>query len=210
VKVDAMVLAGGEGAIIDPTVGIKGLVPIAGRPMIEWVVDAMRAAETIAEIAVVVPTDHDLGEWAERVDHIVVSDASFIDNAIAGLDIFDTDRHVLGATGDLPALTPGAIDDYVLQSLESGAEFTYPLVRSQDMEEQFPGSQRTYVKIAGGTVTGGNMALMSSRLVKRNREIGQRLFDTRKSPMAMARVLGVPFIIKYATGGLRVTMSSAR
>ena len=32
---------------------------------------------------------------------------------------------------------------------------------------------------------------------ERNREIGQRLFDTRKSPVAMARVIGFPFIFKY-------------
>lgn len=203
-RVDALVLAGGEGAIIDPTVAIKGLVPIAGRPMIEWVVDAMRAAETIAEIAVVVPTDHDLGEWAEKVDHLVISDASFMDNAIAGMAVFANDRHVLGATGDLPALTPEAIDDYVRASLEAGADVSYPLVREEDMEAQFPGSQRTYVKIAGGPVTGGNMMVLSPELVKRNREIGQRLFETRKSPVAMARVIGVPFIFKYVTGRLRV------
>lgn len=203
-RVDALVLAGGEGAIIDPTVAIKGLVPIAGRPMIEWVVDAMRAAETIAEIAVVVPTNHDLGEWAEKVDHLVISDASFMDNAIAGMAVFANDRHVLGATGDLPALTPEAIDDYVRASLEAGADVSYPLVREEDMEAQFPGSQRTYVKIAGGPVTGGNMMVLSPELVKRNREIGQRLFETRKSPVAMARVIGVPFIFKYVTGRLRV------
>jgi len=199
-----MVLAGGDGAIIDPAVHIKGLVPIAGRPMIEWVVNALRAAEKIAEIAVVVPTDKGLGEWAGTVDHVVVSDASFMDNAIAGMTVFDSDRYVLGATGDLPALTPEAIDDYVTQSLDSGADFSYPLVRAEDMEAQFPGSQRTYVKIAGGPVTGGNMMLLSPELVKRNREIGQRLFETRKSPVAMARVIGVPFIFKYATGRLRV------
>jgi len=204
VKVDAMVLAGGDGAIIDPTVHIKGLVPIAGRPMVEWVVDALRAAESIGEIAVVVPTDQDLGSWVDKVDHLVVSEASFIENTVAGCAIFKNDRHILGATGDLPALTPEAIDDYVSQSLATGAEFTYPLVRARDMEAQFPGSQRTYVKVAGGSVTGGNMTVMSPTIVARNREIGQRLFETRKSPVAMARVIGIPFIIKYVTGRLRV------
>jgi GTP:adenosylcobinamide-phosphate guanylyltransferase len=203
-RVDAMVLAGGEGAVIDPTVSVKGLVPIAGRPMIEWVVDALRASSTIGEIAVVVPTREGLGEWADRVDHIVISDAPFIDNAIAGFNVFKNDRHVLGATGDLPALTAEAIDDYVTRSLETGAEFTYPLVRAEDMEAQFPGSQRTYVKVAGGPVTGGNMMVLSPDLVSRNREIGQRLFDTRKSPIAMAQVIGFPFIFKYVTGRLRV------
>jgi len=204
VKVDAMVLAGGDGAVIDPTVTIKGLVRVAGKPMIEWVIDALRAADHVADIAVVVPTAQGLGSWADRVDYLVVSDAPFIDNAIAGMSIFGNNRHVLGATGDLPALTPEAIDDYIVRSLESGADFSYPLVRAEDMEQQFPGSRRTYVKVAGGPVTGGNMMVLSPDLVKRNREIGQRLFDTRKSPVAMARVIGLPFILKYVTGRLRV------
>jgi GTP:adenosylcobinamide-phosphate guanylyltransferase len=199
-----MILAGGEGEVIDPTVHVKGFVPIAGRPMIEWVVDAMRASTTIAEIAVVVPSDEDLGSWSSAVDRIVVSDASFIDNAIAGASVFGNDRHVLASTGDLPALTPEAIDDYVTRSLASDADFSYPLVRAADMESQFPGSQRTYVKVAGGEVTGGNMMLLSPGLVVRNREIGQRLFETRKSPVSMARVIGIPFIFKYLTGRLRV------
>ena len=203
-KVHAMVLAGGEGAVIDPTVKIKGLVPIAGRPMIEWVVDAMRSAEHINEIAVVVPSAAHLGEWADRVDHLVVSATDFIDNAIAGCAVFRDELHVLCATGDLPALTPAAIDDFVVRSLATGAEFTYPLVRADDMEAQFPGSQRTYVKVDGGLSTGGNMMVLSPDLVRRNRAIGQRLFETRKSPVAMARVIGIPFIFKYVTGQLQV------
>jgi GTP:adenosylcobinamide-phosphate guanylyltransferase len=204
VKVDAVVLSGGEGAIIDPEVSVKGLVPVAGRPMIDWVIEALRGAETVAEIALVVPSAENLGDWADKVDRLVVSDASFIDNAIAGAESFKSGRKMLGATGDLPALTPEAIDDFVTQSLDAGAEFSYPLVRAEDMESQFPGSQRTYVKIAGGRVTGGNLVVCSEELLKRNHDIGQRLFDTRKSPVAMARVIGIPFIFKYISGRLRV------
>jgi GTP:adenosylcobinamide-phosphate guanylyltransferase len=204
VKVDAVVLSGGEGAVIDPTVSIKGLVPIAGKPMVEWVIDALRAAETVAEIAVVVPSAQNLGPWADKVDRLVVSDGSFIDNAITGSEQFNSGRPVLGATGDLPALTPEAVDDFVTLSLATGAEFTYPLIRAEDMEAQFPGSKRTYVKVAGGSVTGGNTVLCTADLLRRNRDIGQRLFETRKSPVAMARVIGIPFAIRYLTGRLRV------
>ena len=94
--------------------------------MIEWVIDALRAAETVAEIAVVVPSAVDLGAWADKVDRLVVSDASFIDNAIAGAEQFDSGRHVLGATGDLPALTPEAVDDFVTQSLDAGRGVQLP------------------------------------------------------------------------------------
>lgn len=209
-RVDAVILAGGDGAVIDPAISIKGLVPIAGKPMVEWVVDAMRACETVAEIAVVVPTAENLGPWADKVDKLVVSNGSFIDNLIAGVDSFRNDRAVLVATGDLPALTPEALDDYVTRSLEAGADFSYPLVPREAMEEQFPGSQRTYVKLVNGAVTGGNMMVLAPSLVHKNKEVGQRLFDTRKSPVKMARVIGVGFILKLLSGRLDPTDVAAK
>lgn len=199
-KVDAVVLAGGEGEVIDPTVHIKGLVPVAGKPMVEWVVDALRSAETVGDIAVVVPTAENLGAWVNKASKIVVSKGKFVDNCIAGIDSFRNDRSVLVATGDVPALTPEAIDDFVNQSIERGADFSYPLVSKAAMLEQFPGSERTFVKIAGGPITGGNMMVITPALASRARDIGQRFFETRKSPLKMARVVGVPFIFKMALG----------
>jgi len=203
VKVDAVVLAGGDGAVIDPTARFKGLLPIAGKPMVEWVVDALRASESVHEIAVVVPTAENLGAWVDKVDKLVVSDGSFIDNVIAGVRAFRVERPILITTGDIPALLPEAVDDYVHSSLESGAEVTYPLVRKSDMLEQFPGSERTFVKIVGGPVTGGNVMLASPEVAERNTEIGQKLFETRKSTIQMARVLGFAFVFRLVTGRLR-------
>ena len=202
-KVNAVVLAGGDGGVIDPSVRIKGIVPIAGKPMVEWVVEALRAADTVEGVAVVVPTAEGLGAWVDKVDKIVVSDQRFADNIFAGVDAFRVERPTLVSTGDLPALTPEAVDDFVRRSLERSADFSYPLISEEDMLAQFPGSKRTFVRIRGGRVTGGNMAVISPALVERNRDIGQRLFDTRKSPLAMARVVGVPFILKLLSGRLR-------
>jgi len=203
-KVDVVVLAGGDGAVIDPTCRFKGLLPIAGKPMVEWVAAAARSAETVAEVAVVVPTAEDLGSWADTVDKLVVSDGSFIQNVMAGVRAFRNDRHVLITTGDLPALTAEAIDDYVRRSVASGADFTYPLVRRDDVLRQFPGSQRTFVRLKDGPVTGGNMMLVNPALVERNAEIGERLFETRKSALRMARVIGFRFAWKLAIGTLEV------
>lgn len=203
-KVDVVVLAGGDGAVIDPTSRFKGLLPIGGKPMVAWVAEAAREAETISEVAVVVPTAEDLGPWADQVDKIVVSDDDVLHNILAGVRAFRDDRPVLLTTGDLPALTPKAIDDFVERSLETGADFTYPLVRKEDMLEQFPGSDRTYVRLATGSVTGGNMMMVNPALVEQNVDIGKRLFDTRKSALQMARVIGMRFVFKLATGRLQV------
>lgn len=202
-KVDAVVLAGGDGAVIDSSARFKGLLPIAGKPMVEWVVDALRAAESVHDIAVVVPTAENLGPWVDKVDKLVVSDGEFIDNVLAGVRAFRVERPLLISTGDIPALLPEAVDDYVRVSLATGAEVTYPLIRKTDMLEQFPGSERTFVKIVGGPVTGGNIVLITPEVAERNAEVGQRLFDTRKSALKMARVLSFAFVARLVTGRLR-------
>jgi GTP:adenosylcobinamide-phosphate guanylyltransferase len=210
VKIDALVLGGGDGAVIDAAAPFKGMVAMAGRPMIEWVVDAMRASGSVAEIAVAVPTAESLGPWADKVDKLVVTDGVFIDNIIAGLSALNSGRYVLVTTGDIPALTPEAVDDFVAQSEASGAQVTYPLVRKVDMMSQFPGSERTFVKVDGDNVTGGNCMLLAPDVVARNREIGQRLFDTRKSVFQMARVIGFRFVMRLVAGRLRVADVEAK
>jgi GTP:adenosylcobinamide-phosphate guanylyltransferase len=202
VKVDAVILAGGEGEVIDPSCRFKGLVPILGRPLVEWVLDAFRDATTINEIAVVMPTAEGLGDWVDKAAKLVVSDRDFMDNLLAGVASFRADRPVLIATGDLPMLTGAAIDDFVTASLESGADITYPLIPKREMEAQFPGSVRTYFRLKSGEFTGGNMMLMNPLLVPSNREIGQRLFDNRKNALATVRVAGLRFAVKFALGRL--------
>jgi GTP:adenosylcobinamide-phosphate guanylyltransferase len=202
VKVDAVILAGGEGEVIDPSCRFKGLVPILGRPLVEWVLDAFRDATTINEIAVVMPTAEGLGDWVDKAAKLVVSDRDFMDNLLAGVASFRADRPVLIATGDLPMLTGAAIDDFVTASLESGADITYPLIPKREMEAQFPGSVRTYFRLKSGEFTGGNMMLMNPLLVPSNREIGQRLFDNRKNALATVRIAGLRFAVKFVLGRL--------
>lgn len=208
--VDAVVLAGGDGAVLDPACRFKGLLPIAGKPMVEWVLDALNAAETVHEVAVVVPTAENLGAWVDRAGKLVVSNGSFVDNIIAGSGAFRADRQVLLVTGDIPALTPEAVDSFVRQSTATGAQATYPLIREADMLEQYPGSERTFVRMADGKVTGGNMMLIDPVLLDRNREIGGRIFATRKNPIAMARVIGVRFVFRLVLGKLTVAEVEAK
>lgn len=201
-QVDAVILAGGDGEVIDPACRFKGLLPVAGRPLVEWVVDAFLAAETIAEVAVVMPTAENLGPWVDKVGKLIVSDRGFMDNTIAGISAFRSDRPVLVATGDIPLITPEAIDDFVRRSLASGADFTYPLVARTRMEEQYPGSQRTYFRLRSGWHTGGNLMLANPLLVPKVRELGQRLFDQRKNPVGIVKMAGLGFVLKFVMGRL--------
>jgi len=106
------------------------------------------------------------------------------------------------ATGDLPTLRGQDVDDFVRASLATGADFTYPLIPKERMLEEFPGCERTFVKLATGHVTGGNMMLVNPALVSKNSVLGQKMFEARKSPLHMARIVGPRFVWRLVTGRL--------
>lgn len=201
-KVDAIILAGGDGEVIDPLCRFKGLVPVAGRSLVEWVVDAFAGASMVNEIAVVIPTAEGLGPWADGVDKLVVSDQSFMDNVLAGAAAFRVDRPVVVATGDIPLITSEEVDEFIVAGLATGADFVYPIVPRHEVERQFPGSERTYFRLRSGTYTGGNAMLANPVLLPAMRDLGQRLFDQRKSPAGMLKIAGLGFVVKFALGRL--------
>ena len=201
-KVDAVILAGGDGEVIDPSCRFKGLVPVAGKPLVEWVVDAFRQATLVNEIAVVMPTAENLGSWVDRVDKLVVSDREFMDNVLAGAASFREDRRVLVATGDIPMLTPEAIDQLIAEGLETGADLVYPLIPREDIEAAYPGTTRTYFRLKNGEFTGGNAMIVNPSLLPRARDIGQQLFRDRKNAVALVRTAGFGFVIKFVLGRL--------
>jgi GTP:adenosylcobinamide-phosphate guanylyltransferase len=201
-KVDAVILAGGDGEVIDPQQRFKGLVPIAGKPLVEWVVEAFRSAELIGEIAVVIPTAEGLGPWVDSVDKLVVSNRDFMDNVIAGAAAFREDRPIMVATGDIPLLTGPAIDTFIAAGLATGADFVYPLVRRESIEAAYPGAQRTYFKLKTGRFTGGNAMMVAPRLLAPARELGQRMFNDRKNSVALVRTAGFGFVVKFLLGRL--------
>ncbi|MBK5211419.1 MAG: NTP transferase domain-containing protein [Coriobacteriia bacterium] len=204
--VDVIVLGGGDGEPVDSITPVKGLVKVLDKSMIEWVVDALREAKSVREIAIVIPDAKYIGdELKTKVNHIVECDKSFTDNALAGADVLKNDLHILGVTADIPALTPEAVDDFVEQTLRANVDFAYPLIRKEHLEEQFPGSVRTYIKIKGGPVTGGNFFLGSPEFKLRIKDTLQQLFETRKNPLKMVRTVGPRFVFNLASGKLDVT-----
>jgi GTP:adenosylcobinamide-phosphate guanylyltransferase len=201
-QVDALVLAGGDGEVIDPGVAAKGLVKIAGKPMVQWVLEALRAAKTVREIAVVIPAGSDTGGWEHLADYLALSNGSFVENITAGVDALKGDIAVAGVTSDIPTLVPEAIDDLVEQTFKQRAAVSYPLISEEDLLAAYPGSERTFVKIRGGRVTGGNVMVFAPHVFERMQDLAQQMFEARKSPVKMARIVGPVFVTKMMSGQL--------
>jgi GTP:adenosylcobinamide-phosphate guanylyltransferase len=202
VQVDALVMAGGDGSVIDPSVSAKGLVKVAGKPMVQWVVEALRKASMVREIAVVLPPGQDIESWSHLVDYVIESDGMISENVGAGVRALPRRGHVIVTTSDIPSVTPEAFDDFIAQSLSRGGDLSYPMIPEADMMTAYPGTQRTFFKLKEGKVTGGNALVFDSHQLEYLTELGQEVFEARKSPLKLANIVGARFAFKLITGKL--------
>ena len=206
-QVPAIVLAGGSGAEAVAqawSLPHKALVPVAGTPAVQHVAAALRGAERVSEVVVVTQTEAVGEACPEGVACLAPAGPHFLDTVQAGLAHFPEADRVLLATSDLALLTPAAVDDFLAQALDSGADVCYSMVERAQLEG-LPGSDsRTYVHLREGSYSGGNLALVSRRFVEEHGARLRQAFAGRKSPVALASMFGVVFIWRLWRGKLGV------
>jgi len=198
-KVEAVVLAGArnDGKLKEASAcEFEALIPVGNRPMVEYVTDALEAADSVKRTVVVGP--HELAAAYEGTPTIdwVEFGSSMVENIQIGIERLDPEGHVLIVTSDIPLITAEAIDDFVARCRETNADIYYPIVRQEVNEKAFPGVKRTYVRLKDGVYTGGNLALLEPEIVPACRDMIERAVSMRKKPLKLSRMLGFKFIFK--------------
>jgi len=217
--VDAVVLAGGvdRGELAAQTgVPYRPLLEVAGRPLILHVLGALGRTTGVDRVAVVGPPA--VLEAADElmVDFRVPAGEHFLGNLLAGISTINSGRansspnHVLVITGDLPLITPAAVDDFVERSLAAYADVTYPIIPKASCERQFPGGRRTYVRLREGVFTGGNAVVLTRQFVEQSKELIGRLYAYRKNPIRLATLFGPGFILGLVLGRLTISALEGR
>ena len=200
---DAVVLAGGP---FDPALpqGVpnKAFVPICGRPMVEFVLRALRAAATIRRIVLVAPESVSPAV-AVHAGVVVAERATLLDNLAAGLAAA-SGEHVLAVAADIPLLTASAVDAFVDAAAALDAELVYAAVRREDLRRVIPGIRKTFVQLREGTFAGGSLVLLDPRAFESARTTIERAVRARKRPWELARLFGPRTLIGLATGRLSV------
>ncbi|MEN6519877.1 MAG: nucleotidyltransferase family protein [Armatimonadota bacterium] len=192
-KVDVIIMAG---APADPDMCAPGekisraMINIAGKTMIQWIMDALNSSETICrKIAV--------GDVAaDGLDEVVKPGSGFLDNLMLGLERCQGADRVLVMTSDIPMLTPEAVDDYVNRAIDSGGDMCYPIVTQKACLEKYPHMKRTYLKTAEGMFTGGNMMILGTEFLKRNQGLITEAYNARKNPVKLASMIGLGFLFR--------------
>ncbi|MFO7952823.1 MAG: nucleotidyltransferase family protein [Bacillota bacterium] len=207
--VDAVVLAGGgkkEPLTEREGVSNKAFIAIKGKPLLGYVLEALNKAPSIGKTVVVGP-ERELLKLREDgyVFDLVPESGSMLDNLAAALEIMPRDRVALVVTGDIPLLKPGGVEEYLSLCAPLDQDFYYPVLRRKAFAENFPETERTYVRLKEGLVTGGNLALLRPGWFLNNRKRLEMFISYRKKPLKLIKILPGNLIIKYLCKKLSVS-----
>jgi len=161
------------------------MVEVAGKTMVQRVVDALRESGEIQKIVVV-------GDAAaDGVDATLPAGVGFVENVMLGVASTEAASHVLVSSSDIPLVTAEAISDFISRASRAGADFCYPIIPREECLKKYPGMSRTYLKTREGTFTGGNVVMVSPEFMARNEEVIKRAYAARKKVLSLALMIGL-------------------
>jgi GTP:adenosylcobinamide-phosphate guanylyltransferase len=210
---DCVIVAGGvpqeEDLLYKYTQGQpKALLDMNGRTMLERVVDAYQSSDQIEDI-VVVGLGSDMGQTFKRPVYHLPGQGRLISNTIAGIDWVmqrkPNTQIIMASSADIPLLTGEIVDAIIdlCQPFDYGLYYNF--VSKETMEARFPGSNRTFTKLKGVEVAGGDMGIIHPRAITDNRELWDALSNARKHAWQIARQVGIMVLLKLLTRQLSIT-----
>ncbi len=185
----------------------EALVPLAGRPMVAWVVEACLQAPSLQHVVLAGPDPGDAGTVLARARQegrfsVVPPGDDLLGSVRQGLEglkaALPGATGVLLVTGDVP-LVDGAVLERFLAAIPAGADVGYPIARRQNMERRFPGAARTYVRLRDGEFTGGNALYLRLAAAPQALRWAEALYAARKQPLKLAMMFGPAVLVRVAT-----------
>lgn len=212
-RIDAVIPAGRSEIreVHDFKADDKARFPLNGKPMVEYVVEAVRASELVRQIALTVPVGTDCSSLEDKVDKIFFTDRPLVENIEIAVRYFLESDYVLLTSSDLPLLESNTVDSFIRQCLAGGeADLYYPIMRKEELLNEYPETKRTFVRVKEGSFTGGNLALVRPGIILNNLKLFERLYDQRRSPWGMAKVIGLSCALKLLVGILSIEEAEKR
>jgi molybdopterin-guanine dinucleotide biosynthesis protein A len=200
---DGLVLAGGRcPEDLKSLTGCskRGDLSFQGKRLVEIVVEALREALKGGKLIVVgneVPSCVGVPEGE-----------TFVESLEKGLALVSSEE-VLICTEDLPFVTSESFLK-LIQASGPDAEVNYPIVPVAECERLFPELKRTTVRTKEGRFTGGNAVIAKKEALRKILPILSEVYEKRKRPLALARVIGWGMLLRVLTAQLFPSLLSVR
>ncbi|MEP6342993.1 MAG: nucleotidyltransferase family protein [Maricaulaceae bacterium] len=200
-SVNVLILAGQREGVVDPLCADTGeprkaLVPILGRPMLSYVVDALDAAA--------LKEPFHISGCPASVDKRLTqapSEAGPAGSALAALS-HGMSFPVLMTTADHPLLTADMIREFIEKSQATDADFCLGLAEETIIHPAYPHVKRTYLRFADHAVSGCNLFYIANERGLAAIEFWKDAQHFRKQPLKLARKISLPLFWRYWRGKL--------
>lgn len=215
---DAIVTAGGipkpDEPLYERTQGkSKALLDVNGKPMIQWVLDALCEAQTIDQI-LIMGLEPDSGLSCSKIADYMPNQGSMFENIRAGMiqikQINPAARHALVVSSDIPTITSIMVDWVVKTCMQTDDDAYYNVIERSVMEKRFPGSKRTYTRLKDMEVCGGDMNVIRTMTGTDNDDFFERLISARKSVFKQAQLIGFGTLFLFLLHRLTLDDAVAR
>lgn len=209
---DALVTAGGIPTPGDPLFEYsqgkpKALIEIAGKSMIQWVLDAISGSELVDNV-LVVGLNEASGATCTKPLHFLANQGEMIENIHVGtdkmLEINSDAKYILAISSDIPTITSEMIDWTINTCMQSDHALYYNVVEREVMEKRFPGSNRSFVKLKDKQVCGGDMNVLSLWVVTAREDLWIKLAAARKNALRQAALIGIDTLLLVALRAIKI------
>ena len=210
---DAIILAGGIPTSEDPLYlasngQSKALIDVAGKPMAQWVVDALDGAKSVDRI-IIVGLSADVNLRSSKPMDFLPESGGMLANLTAGVEhlqsIDPSIQQVLLLSCDIPTITPEMVD-WRVQGADPDSDLEYSVIQKETMDSRFPTASRSYVRLQDVEVCGGDMNVIHVRLVE-DTTFWEQMVTARKRPLRQAALLG--FDLLFLVLIRRITINDA-
>jgi GTP:adenosylcobinamide-phosphate guanylyltransferase len=196
---DAIVTAGGIPQPKDPLYpysngSSKALIDVAGKPMIQWVLDALGASKKVDNV-IIIGLSAKSGLTCKKPLHYVSNQGRMLANIVAGvnksLELNKKNEYVLIVSSDIPTLKGEMVDWLVNTAMQTKDDIYYGVCPQEVMEKRFPASKRTYTHLSDMDVCGADVNIIHVNQVTQHLDTWEALIGNRKSPLRQAAVIGL-------------------
>jgi len=196
---DAIVLAGGIPQPDDPLYvyskgDSKALMDIAGKPMVQWVLDALSGAKHVNNVIIVGLSPKNKLKSKKPV-HYLSNQGRMLSNIVAGVDksleLNKKNQYVMVVSADVPALKSEMVDWLIETSMETKDDIYYGVCTREVMEKRFKNSKRTYTKLKGIELCGADVNIAHVSMTTDHLDLWETLIGSRKNPLKQAGIIGL-------------------
>ena len=195
----------------------KVLAPVAGRPMVLRVLDALaesRAVDRVTLCGLEPAAGHVLPELKQRIDagevRMLPGGATPSTSAGVALSEIPSRQPVLLTTADHALLRAEWVDWFLERARISGADLVVAVARYRDITRAMPGVRRTVTRLRDGGYCGCNLFAFVTPESRRAAALWRQVEQDRKRPWRLMRLLGWGSVLRYLLGRLTLAQAMRR